>query len=187
MKNAIWICTFNTIWASYCFKKNCVTSRQRIYCMWYFHTVEKYDLWDRCSVISKHGASVNVCAQEKGINSAWMHACLCVCVCGPPGLPELQCECCITGSHWELKDPGGRQRHFLLDLPAYWLPRQHCLTSPWATLATWGQSKSDQHPRVKRHINGDKTPQGMVWKVQINNRLPLFLLKSTHNTRRQFK
>lgn len=75
-------------------------------------------------------------------------------VLGPPGFfsfffSELECECCITGSHWELKDPGGRQRHFLLYLPAGWLAWQRCLASPWATPATCVQSTADQHARLR--------------------------------------
>ena len=96
-----------------------------------------------------------VCARERdklcmnACMSMCVCVCVCVCVCGPPGLSELQCGCCITGSRGELKDPGGRQRHFLLYLPAYWLAWQPCLTSPWATLATCVQGKSDQHPPLR--------------------------------------
>lgn len=131
-------CTIFLFLFSQLIKWNCHTALKvhasleyTVYCKWNSGSGKKSDLfnvtlWDRCSLI-KHGVSVNVCARETGINSAWMH---CLCVFGPPGLSELLCECCITGSRWELKDPGGCQRHFLLYQPAYWLPWRHCFTSP---------------------------------------------------------
>lgn len=59
-------------------------------------------------------------------------------------LPVTAPKCLITGR--KPKALGGRERHFLLSLPAWCLDWCRCFKSVWATPVTCAQSRSDQHP-----------------------------------------
>lgn len=109
-----------------------------------FH-LQHFNLYVQCKRVSN--VCVCVCEPHKQIK----------CVFRPAGLSELQCECCITGSCWELKDPAGHQRHFLLYLRTCLVASPLDITSSHTTNMCPKQGRSASS--TKRCIRGDKIPQ----------------------------